>query len=165
MAFKLVLSFTILSIVSAGVVDLGYNSNYYHQPAAYVQPTYIKQVQPAIVKQVVQEAPANYEFNYEVHDSHTGDIKRQQEVAKDGAISGQYSLIDADGYRRVVSYTADDHHGFQANVQREPVDHKVIAPAQQVVTKVYQPATVSKVYQPAYHSAPVYENHGHQYHY
>ncbi|XP_070499695.1 cuticle protein 8-like [Chironomus tepperi] len=163
MAFKLVLSFTILSVVSAGVVDLGYNSNYYHQPAAYqpatyVQPAVIKQA--AYVKQVAHEAPANYEFNYEVHDAHTGDIKRQQEVAKDGAISGQYSLIDADGYRRVVSYTADDHHGFQANVQREPVDHKIVAQAP-VVTKVYQPATISKVYQPA----PVFENHGHQYHY
>ncbi|KAL7044552.1 hypothetical protein ACKWTF_001959 [Chironomus riparius] len=164
MAFKLVLSFTILSVVSAGVVDLGYNSNYYHQPAAYqpttyVQPAVIKQA--AYVKQAVHEEPANYEFNYEVHDQHTGDIKRQQEVAKDGAISGQYSLIDADGYRRVVSYTADDHHGFQANVQREPVDHKIIAQAQPVVTKVYQPATISKVYQPA----PVFANHGHQYHY
>lgn len=50
-------------------------------------------------------------------------------------------------YRRVVTYTADDHHGFQANVQREPwVDqHHKHAP---VVTKVIQPATITKVIQP-----------------
>ena len=135
MAFKFVLSLTILSVVSAGVVDIGYNSHYYQQPAAYHQPTaYVQPAtailkQPAFVKQVVHEEPANYEFNYEVHDTHTGDIKRQHEKAENGQVSGQYSLVDPDGFRRVVSYTADAHHGFQANVQREPVDHKIIAPA------------------------------------
>lgn len=53
-------------------------------------------------------------------------------------------------YRRVVTYTADDHHGFQANVQREPWTgeggHKY---AQPVLTKVIQPATITKVIQPA----------------
>jgi hypothetical protein len=67
------------------------------------------------------EAPANYEFNYEVHDEHTGDIKRQQEHAQNGVIKGQYSLYDADGFRRVVTYTADDHNGFVADVQREKI--------------------------------------------
>ena len=72
------------------------------------------------------EEPANYEFKYEVHDEHTGDIKRQSEKAVNGAIQGQYSLYDADGFHRVVDYTADDHHGFVANVRREPLhqEHK-----------------------------------------
>jgi hypothetical protein len=70
------------------------------------------------------EEPANYEFNYEVHDEHTGDIKRQNEKAVNGVISGQYSLYDADGFRRVVEYTADDHNGFVANVRREPLQHQ-----------------------------------------
>lgn len=52
-------------------------------------------------------------------------------------------------YRRVVSYTADDHHGFQANVQREPwtgEGHKVVAKViQPQITKVIQPAVVQKV--------------------
>lgn len=101
--FKFVVSFAVLSVAYAGVVDLGYHSNYY-QPAAYVQPaTVVKQIQPAIVKQVSYEQPANYQFNYDVHDSHTGDIKRQQEVASNGVISGEYSLYDSDGFRRTVS--------------------------------------------------------------
>lgn len=62
------------------------------------------------------EAPANYDFNYEVHEISTGDIKRQTETAKDGHISGEYSLVEPDGiYRRIVTYTADDEHGFKVS--------------------------------------------------
>jgi Insect cuticle protein len=97
---------------------------------------------PAIIKKVVAvEEPANYEFNYEVHEEKTGDIKRQNEKAVNGVISGQYSLIDADGFRRVVEYTADDHNGFVANVRREPLheQHKKII-VQQPVIKYIQAA-------------------------
>lgn len=63
-------------------------------------------------------------------------------------------------YRRVVSYTADDHHGFVANVRREPLGHqehhKIIA--QPAVTKYVAPVT-KVIAQPAIHvqkySAPV----------
>jgi len=79
MAFKIVLLFACIAVASAGILA----------PVAH------------------HEEPANYNFNYEVHDSHTGDIKRQHEVAKDGAISGEYSLYDADGFRRVVSKFKD----------------------------------------------------------
>jgi hypothetical protein len=167
-----------------------YQNDYYHQQPQYnqyqapaviksVQPALIKSVQPAIVKSyqpaIVKEiqpayvkkveyaeAPANYEFNYDVHDPHTGDIKQQHEVAKEGSISGQYSLIDADGYRRIVDYTADDHHGFQANVRREPVEgHKIIKtvqPAIAVQKVIAQPAiAVQKYVAPApQYSAPQY---------
>ena len=142
-----------------------YNSNYdnhhYAAPAVIkqIQPAYIKQVQPAYVKKVAyeHEAPANYEFNYDVHDPHTGDIKQQHEVAKDGAISGEYSLIDADGYRRIVSYTADDHHGFVANVRREPVEgHKIVKVAQPTYTKVTAPVVQKYVQSAPVYSAPIY---------
>jgi hypothetical protein len=99
---------------------------------------------PAIIKKVVAaEAPANYEFNYEVHEESTGDIKRQSEKADNGVIKGEYSLIDADGYRRVVEYTADDHNGFVANVRREPLHQqqkKIIV--QQPIVKVIKQAPV-----------------------
>ena len=75
------------------------------------------------------EKPANYDFKYEVHDEKTGDIKRQSETASNGAVKGQYSLIDSDGFRRVVEYTADDVHGFQATVKREPTHIKIPQPA------------------------------------
>ena len=51
-------------------------------------------------------------------------------------------MIDADGFRRIVDYTADDVHGFNAEVRREPLEG-FKAP---VVTKV--------IAQPQYHSAP-----------
>jgi hypothetical protein len=79
------------------------------------------------------EAPANYEFKYDVHDEYTGDIKSQSETAVNGAIKGQYSLIDSDGYKRIVDYTADDVHGFQANVRREPTSFKVPTPAPKII--------------------------------
>jgi Insect cuticle protein len=148
MAFKFVLFCAAIAVASAGVIP-AYEQSYYQPSHSYVQPA-----AHAIVKQVVHEAPANYDFNYEVHDTHTGDIKRQHETAKDGVISGQYSLYDADGYHRVVEYTADDHNGFQANVRREPTGH-----AQQAVKVIAQPAiAVQKVIAaPAVHySAPVH---------
>jgi Insect cuticle protein len=85
------------------------------------------------------EKPATYDFKYEVHDEKTGDIKRQSETAKNGAVKGQYSLIDSDGYRRVVEYTADDVHGFQATVKREPTSYKVPIPAPK--PEEYKPET------------------------
>jgi hypothetical protein len=75
-----------------------------------------------------QDESANYEFNYEVHNEETGDIKRQSEKAENGVIRGQYSLIDSDGFRRVVEYTADDKNGFVAVVKREPTNFKVPQP-------------------------------------
>lgn len=103
---------------------------YVHQPLIVKQPQYVHQ--PLIVKTKEIETPANYGFSYEAHDENTGDIKRQSETAVDGVVSGQYSLIDADGFRRVVDYTADDHNGFQATVRREPTDFKV----PQIIKKV-----------------------------
>uniref|UniRef100_A0A182NYA9 Pupal cuticle protein n=1 Tax=Anopheles dirus TaxID=7168 RepID=A0A182NYA9_9DIPT len=65
--------------------------------------------------------PAEYHFDYSVHDDHTGDIKQQHEERHGDKVTGQYSLIDADGYRRIVDYTSDKHTGFIANVHREPL--------------------------------------------
>ncbi|CAO1350867.1 unnamed protein product [Diamesa tonsa] len=159
---------------------------YYSAPAPvkYVAPVVAKVVTPVVAKfaapivakydsapitqvsYIEYEEPANYEFNYSVHDEHTGDIKQQQEVAKDGVISGQYSLIDADGYRRIVDYTADDHHGFNAQVRppapavqkiiaqpqyySAPAPVKYAAPVQQY-TQVIAPKVIA---QPQYYSAP-----------
>lgn len=75
------------------------------------------------------EEPANYEFQYHVDDDHTKDIKAHSEHASNGAVQGQYWLIDSDGHKRIVDYTADDHHGFQATVRREPTDIIVPIPA------------------------------------
>ncbi|XP_039445113.1 larval cuticle protein A2B-like [Culex pipiens pallens] len=82
---------------------------------------------PVAVKHVeYADAPAEYQFSYSVHDDHTGDIKSQQEERHGDDVKGQYTLIDADGYRRVVDYTADEHNGFNAVVRREPLTQKVV---------------------------------------
>uniref|UniRef100_A0A182QAA6 Uncharacterized protein n=1 Tax=Anopheles farauti TaxID=69004 RepID=A0A182QAA6_9DIPT len=114
------------------------------------------------------DAPAEYQFAYDVHDDHTGDVKSQQEERHGDVVKGQYTLIDADGYRRIVDYTADDHNGFNAVVRREPVEgHKIVktlAPVAKVVApiaKVYAAPTVTKVhYQPQpvhYQPQPVHQ--------
>ncbi|XP_052895531.1 cuticle protein 8-like [Anopheles moucheti] len=106
----------------------------YAQPTLvenYVQPTVVK----TYVKQVEEYAPANYEFSYSVHDSHTGDVKSQHETRHGDQVQGQYSLLDADGHQRIVDYTADDHNGFNAVVRREPTHVKVVQPVQKVLAQ------------------------------
>lgn len=71
------------------------------------------------------ESPAEYEFSYSVNEPSTGDIKSHQESRKGNAVVGKYELIDSDGYRRIVEYTADEHTGFNAVVRREPTDIKI----------------------------------------
>ncbi|KAG5674715.1 hypothetical protein PVAND_004667 [Polypedilum vanderplanki] len=97
------------------------------EPAAHTE------WQPAHVEWKEPETPATYDFKYEVHDEHTGDLKRHSESSVHGAVKGQYSLIDSDGYKRIVDYTADPHHGFQATVKREPTHYKVPVPAPKII--------------------------------
>lgn len=100
-------------------------AQYHHEQHV---PVYHHHAAPiAVVKHVEVEAPAKYDFSYSVHDEHTGDIKQQHESRDGHNVHGSYSLIDADGYRRVVEYTADEHNGFNAVVHREPTGHKVVA--------------------------------------
>lgn len=68
---------------------------------------------------------SNYNFAYAVSDLTTGDMKSQQEVRHGDQVQGQYTIMDADGYQRIVDYRADDQNGFDAEVRREPA---VIAP-------------------------------------
>ncbi|XP_041976761.1 cuticle protein 19-like [Aricia agestis] len=58
-----------------------------------------------------------YEFEYSVSDPHTGDIKSQHEARDGDVVSGSYSLHEADGSVRTVHYSADDHSGFNAQVE------------------------------------------------
>ncbi|XP_026741219.1 cuticle protein-like [Trichoplusia ni] len=123
------------------------------------------------------EAPAHYEFNYSVHDDHSGDVKQQQESRAGDAVQGSYSLVQPDGVRRIVHYTADHEHGFNAQVtyegtpiQQAPAKIAYAAPIAKVayaapiakvayaapVAKVsYAPAAVSYSHAPVAYSAPV----------
>ncbi|CAG4997390.1 unnamed protein product, partial [Parnassius apollo] len=59
-------------------------------------------------------------FAYDVADPITGDFKSQTETRVGGTVKGQYSLLEADGTKRTVDYTADDINGFNAVVKNEP---------------------------------------------
>lgn len=61
----------------------------------------------------------NYNFAYEVNDGQTGDIKSQHESRRGETVLGQYSLLQPDGVRRTVDYTADEQAGFRAIVNNE----------------------------------------------
>jgi len=166
MAFKYVALFALLAVAAAAP-----QHHYYEQPSIIksYQPVVKQIVQPVIKKIVEHEEPANYDFEYAVKDEHTGDIKEQHESAKNGAIEGYYTLIDADGYKRTVHYTADDHHGFNAEVRREPIhEHKVVKTVQPVIVKkiVAQPIVQKYVAAPVHHyqhSAPQYQHSAPQY--
>lgn len=147
--FVTVLAFT--SMVLAGEIVYDHS---HHQPHHHVG----------------HEAPAKYEFSYGVHDAHTGDIKEQKESRDGNAVHGFYSVVDPDGYKRTVEYTADEHHGFNAVVKREPLSgHDAPKPIHhhaQPIAKVAHYAA-PQVHQPVHHAhyspvaAPAHHNYYH----
>lgn len=70
--------------------------------------------------------PASYSFNYAVNDESTGDIKEHSEIREGYKVRGSYSLVDPDGYKRTVTYTADDVNGFNAIVNRVPYTFNIV---------------------------------------
>ncbi|RZC34519.1 Chitin bind 4 domain containing protein [Asbolus verrucosus] len=83
-----------------------------------------------------------YNFAYGVQDSLTGDVKAQQETRDGDVVHGSYSLIEPDGTKRVVEYTADSLNGFNAVVHKEPLTHPV-AVAHAPVTVAHAPVAVA----------------------
>ncbi|KAL4143061.1 hypothetical protein QTP88_005434 [Uroleucon formosanum] len=70
-------------------------------------------------------APKPYNFEYGVKDLHTHDIKSQHEVSDGhGNVKGSYRLVEPDGSTRVVEYTADHEHGFNAVVKKIDAPHR-----------------------------------------
>nr|AGG56521.1 cuticular protein RR-2 motif 59-like protein [Antheraea yamamai] len=87
-------------------------------------------------------------FSYDVADPNTGDYKSQVETRVGGTVTGQYSLLDADGTKRTVDYAADDVNGFNAVVRKDPavVAAPLVAAAPAVVaakTVAVAPAVVA----------------------
>ncbi|XP_073998653.1 uncharacterized protein [Rhodnius prolixus] len=83
----------------------------------------------------------SYNFEYAVHDTHTGDVKNQHESRDGDVVHGSYSLVEPDGTKRVVEYTADPHNGFNAVVHREHNVH----PAGVAVAPVVKHVAVAPV--------------------
>jgi hypothetical protein len=89
----------------------------------------------AAVKTLEYDANPHYSYTYSVADQLTGDNKSQTESRDGDVVTGQYSLVEADGTRRVVDYTADPVNGFNAVVRKEGAV-KVVAPVAKVIAPV-----------------------------
>ncbi|KAG8248567.1 hypothetical protein J6590_036924 [Homalodisca vitripennis] len=133
-------------------------------PAYHAAPAYA----PAYAaKAVVDEYDPHpqYSFAYDIQDAHTGDYKSQHESRDGDVVHGSYSLVEPDGSKRTVEYTADPHNGFNAVVHKEAGAHPVAyaAPVAKYAAPVaYAPvakyaAPVAKYAAPAYttYAAPV----------
>ncbi|CAG9112745.1 unnamed protein product [Plutella xylostella] len=188
MAFKLVILAGLVAACSCGVVPaapLAYASAplyhsaapvYHSAPVAYAAPVAKYAVAAPVAKVAVEEYDAHpqYSFAYDVQDGLTGDSKSQHESRDGDVVRGSYSVVDPDGTKRTVEYTADDHNGFNAVVHKEPAAVKVAkiaAPVAYSAPLVHAAPVVAKVaapvaYQqyaaapvayssPVYHSAPV----------
>uniref|UniRef100_A0A1B6GPC6 Cuticle protein n=1 Tax=Cuerna arida TaxID=1464854 RepID=A0A1B6GPC6_9HEMI len=95
-------------------------------PAVYHAPAPVYHA-PAPAPEPYDPHP-QYNYEYSVHDAHTGDVKSQTESRDGDVVHGSYSLVEPDGTRRVVDYTADPHNGFNAVVHKEPAAHPAPAP-------------------------------------
>ncbi|XP_076684085.1 cuticle protein 19, partial [Andrena cerasifolii] len=80
-----------------------------------------------------------YSFNYGVLDGYTGDSKSAWEERDGDAVKGEYSVVEADGSIRTVTYTADDHKGFNAVVTRNEPPRKA---KEDINLKAFLPAAI-----------------------
>ncbi|XP_073815347.1 larval cuticle protein A2B-like [Musca autumnalis] len=148
MAFKFVFALAFVAVASAGYAPVAYHT----APVAVAQ--------KVVVKSEEFDPHPQYKFSYGVDDKLTGDNKSQKEERDGDAVRGEYSLIDADGYKRTVHYTADDANGFNAVVQREPLGHavvKTVAPVAHYTAPVAHysaPAVVKTVAPVTHYAAP-----------
>ncbi|XP_044762464.1 larval cuticle protein A2B-like [Coccinella septempunctata] len=133
MAFKLVLLAAVAVVAKAGVA-----------PVAVAGPAVV-----AKLSDDTFDPNPQYSFAYDVQDTLTGDFKNQVESRSGNIVQGQYSLVEPDGTRRIVDYTADPINGFNAVVSKYPLG-AVVAKAAPVVAapvaaKVVAPAPAAPV--------------------
>ncbi|XP_023013144.2 larval cuticle protein A2B [Leptinotarsa decemlineata] len=103
MTFKVVVIIALVGLVQAGLL---------------VQP-----LQPVVAEP--HNPNPQYSFLYEVQDPTTGDSHGQFESRNGDVVQGAYALMDSDGTRRLVEYTADPVHGFNAVVSKQPTGRAV----------------------------------------
>lgn len=122
---------------------------------AYAAPvTKVAAVAPVVKTVEAYDPHPQYSFAYDVQDGLTGDSKTQQETRDGDVVQGSYSVVDPDGIKRTVQYTADPHNGFNAVVHREPLALKIAK-----VAPVAYAAPVAKVAAPSiYAAAPVVQS-------
>ncbi|KAL5233754.1 hypothetical protein ACI65C_001164 [Semiaphis heraclei] len=132
-------------------------SVYGYGAAAQSQPNYRHNNYYRAAADEHASTPPKYNFAYDVSDAYTGDYKTQTEVRDGDYVKGQYTVVEPDGTKRVVDYTADEENGFNAVVSKEghptadaPAPYRPVAAA-----SAYRPAAAAPAYRPAV-TAPAY---------
>ncbi|XP_026761540.2 larval cuticle protein A3A-like [Galleria mellonella] len=128
-------------------------------PVAYAAPVAKLAAVAPVAKVAVEEYDPHpqYSFAYDVQDGLTGDSKTQHETRDGDVVQGSYSVVDPDGTKRTVEYTADPHNGFNAVVHKEPAAVKVaaVAPVAKIAAPVAYAAAPVVPAAPVVHAAPV----------
>uniref|UniRef100_T1GKB2 Cuticle protein n=1 Tax=Megaselia scalaris TaxID=36166 RepID=T1GKB2_MEGSC len=137
-----------LAVANAGIVaPVSYTAPLaYTSPLAYSSPLVAKYATapvvaktfaaPITVEPEIVDAHPQYQFAYDVQDALTGDSKTQEETRDGDFVRGSYSLIEPDGSRRTVTYTADAINGFNAVVSKDIPYAVAPVVAKQVVAPV-----------------------------
>ncbi|XP_067013555.1 larval cuticle protein A3A-like [Anabrus simplex] len=157
MAYKIVVFAALVAVAKAGILGAPavYAPGAPLAARAYAAPAYAAApvayaAAPAVAKYAVDtdyDPNPSYNYAYDIQDALTGDSKGQQESRQGDVVQGSYSLVEPDGTRRTVEYTADPVNGFNAVVHREPA---VVAKA------VVAAPAVAKVAAPLAYAAPAY---------
>lgn len=131
-----------MAVAQAGVAPapLAYAVN----PVSYAVP-----VANAVVAAEDYDPNPQYAYGYDVQDGLTGDRKSQSEQRNGDVVQGSYSVVDPDGTRRTVEYTADPVNGFNAVVHREPLAKAPVAYAAPVANIAAPPLQYAS--SPNYH--------------
>jgi hypothetical protein len=152
---QLLLLATAFTVARGGLLGAPAVATYAGAPTAYA--SYAAPVPKAVVAPVAYPAaPAQYSYAYDVQDALTGDSKSQHESRSGDVVQGSYSLVEPDGTRRTVDYTADPVNGFNAVVHKEPVAYAAPAVAKAVAPVAYAaPAAYATRAAPVAYAAPV----------
>ncbi|XP_076757855.1 larval cuticle protein A3A-like [Xylocopa sonorina] len=171
MAFKFIAFATLVAAASAGILpgapltyapaaQLAYPAQY-AVAAPVAKAVAVAPVAKAVVAKTVDadfDPHPQYSYAYDVHDSLTGDAKSQQETRDGDVVQGSYSLIEADGTKRIVDYVADPVNGFNAVVRKEAAGAPLIAAApvaKIAAAPISYAAPVAKIAAPLAYAAPV----------
>uniref|UniRef100_A0A1A9VQS5 Cuticle protein n=1 Tax=Glossina austeni TaxID=7395 RepID=A0A1A9VQS5_GLOAU len=151
MDLKLIIISTLLVATNAGLIP---TDHIYHNPVSVATHHVLSKTSDEY------DSHPQYKYSYDVQDSVSGDSKSQVEERDGDVVRGEYSLVDSDGFKRTVQYTADSVNGFNAIVNREPLGKIAASPGLiKTVAPAISPATIVKtVAAPVAHysSAPVY---------
>ncbi|XP_068086142.1 cuticle protein 21-like [Anabrus simplex] len=164
MAVKFVVFAALVAVAKAGILGApavyapgaplaarAYAAPAYAAPVAYAAaPAYAKVAAPVAVDTDYDPNP-QYSYAYDIQDALTGDSKGQQESRSGDVVQGSYSLVEPDGTRRTVEYTADPVNGFNAVVHREPA---VVAKAVAAAPVAYAAPAIAKVAAPVAYAHP-----------